>query len=88
VDGHLVADVLALEGEVGAEFRLEVDLLFLDELHDQHGRELLGHGPDSELGVGRVTDVPFPVGQSESLPEDDFPPAATSTDPLNVWASW
>jgi hypothetical protein len=50
----------------------ETDGAFGYLLHHQHRSELLGDGGDAEFYVGSVGDVPFAVGETVPLLEDDL----------------
>ncbi len=66
VDGDLVPGGGGI-GLVHLDGICELELALLSELEDGDGSELLGDGPEAELGFARVGDVPFGVGEAIAL---------------------
>ena len=71
VDGYPAAGVLSIVRQVIGEMAVQADLALVDELQREQSRELLGDGPEFELGAGVVRNAPFEVGESKALFIDD-----------------
>ena len=72
VNRYLCAGVLTIIRQVICDFAVEPDFALLNQLQYQSRCELLGDRTQSEFGVGRIGNIPFHVGQAETLLVNDL----------------
>ena len=57
----IVARIFSIVGQVIRDFRIELDLSLLDELHRQRRRELLRDRAEAKLRIGRIRNIPLHI---------------------------
>ena len=66
------AGVPAIVREIVGEVALELDGAFRHLLHDQHGSKLLGDRAEPKLYVRSIENIPFAIGETVALLENDL----------------
>jgi len=64
--------VAAIVGEIVGKVTFKLDGAFRDLLHDQHGSKLFGNRAESEFYVRCIENIPFAIGQTVALLENDL----------------